>query len=515
MTMNFSAVLRHHADRSPDREVVKAGEARLTWAQLDRRVDALAAALRDAGIGRGDVVAVLLLNCPEYYEVIFATNRLGAVVLPLNWRLAGAELQYILDNAQARALISEPGFYEVLGSALRELPNLSVLLARDDEPPAGWTSYEGGVASRLAAEPRVRIPDAEAGTDDLHRLMYTSGTTAHPKGVMLTYGNLYSKNLGHIVEFGLTAEDRTLVVGPLYHVGGLDLPGTGVLHAGGSVVILPRFEPGAVLEAIERERPTNVWLAPAMVNALLREPDLERRDLSSLRLIIDGGEKMPQPLIERLATAFRGARFADGYGLTETVSGDTFLDRMHTLSKLGSVGKPVVHLELKIVDDDGRELPPNAPGEIVLRGPKVFAGYWRNPEATAAALKDGWFHTGDIGRVDEDSYLFILDRKKDLIISGGENIASPEIERVLYEHEAVLECAVVGRPDPRWGEVPVAFVVLKAGHAVEPAELLVHCEGKLAHFKIPRDVTFIDQLPRTPSGKVLKRVLRHSLPLVN
>jgi acyl-CoA synthetase (AMP-forming)/AMP-acid ligase II len=193
------------------------------------------------------------------------------------------------------------------------------------------------------------------------------------------------------------------------------------------------------------------------------------------------------------------------------VSGDTFLDRMHTLSKLGSVGKPVVHLELKVVDDDGREVPPNEPGEIVLRGPKVFAGYWRNPEATAAAIRDGWFHTGDIGRLDEDGYLFILDRKKDLIISGGENIASPEVERVLYEHSAVLECAVVGRPDDRWGEVPVAFVVLKPGSPVEVADLLAHCAERLARFKVPKDVRLLEELPRNPSGKVLKRVLRARL----
>jgi acyl-CoA synthetase (AMP-forming)/AMP-acid ligase II len=509
MTLNFSAVLRHHAERAPQREVLAARGTRLSWGELDRRVDALAAALEQASIGRGDVVAVLLLNCPEYFEVIFAANRVGAAALPLNWRLAGAELRYILDDARAKALVSEPGFYDTLAPVLGQLPDVSVLLARDRTPPAGWASYEHTVFSRLSAQPPARVPDADVGQGDLHRLMYTSGTTAHPKGVMLSFGNLYWKNLGHIVEFGLTADDRTLVVGPLYHVGGLDLPATGVLHAGGSVVILPRFEPAEVLDAIERERPTNVWLAPAMVNALLQQPDLEHRDLSSLRLIIDGGEKMPMPLIQRLGAVFRDTRFADGYGLTETVSGDTFLDRMHTLSKLGSVGKPVVHLELKVVDDDGREVPPNEPGEIVLRGPKVFAGYWRNPEATAAAIRDGWFHTGDIGRVDEEGYLFILDRKKDMIISGGENIASPEVERVLYEHSAVLECAVVGRLDDRWGEVPVAFVVLKPGSSAEVTDLLAHCAGKLARFKVPKDVQFLEQLPRNPSGKVLKRVLRN------
>jgi acyl-CoA synthetase (AMP-forming)/AMP-acid ligase II len=274
---------------------------RLSWGELDRRVDALAAALRQAGTGRGDVVAVLLFNCPEYLEVLFAANRVGAAALPLNWRLAGAELRYILDDARAKTLVTEPGFYDTLAPVLGQLPELSVRLARDPTPPAGWVSYEDAVS---AAGPAARVPDADVGPGDLHRLMYTSGTTAHPKGVMLSFGNLYWKNLGHIVEFGLTADDRTLVVGPLYHVGGLDLPATGVLHAGGSVVILPRFDAADVLHAIERERPTNVWLAPAMVNALLQQPDLERRDLSSLRLIIDGGEKMPLPLIQRLGAVF-------------------------------------------------------------------------------------------------------------------------------------------------------------------------------------------------------------------
>jgi acyl-CoA synthetase (AMP-forming)/AMP-acid ligase II len=245
-----------------------------------------------------------------------------------------------------------------------------------------------------------------------------------------------------------------------------------------------------------------------MVNAIMALPDVEQRDLSSVRLIINGGEKMPIPLIERLQRTFPSAWFADAYGLTETVSGDTFLDRDSVITKLGSVGRPCLFLELDIWDDDGRSVAPGERGEVVVRGPKVFKGYWRDPDATAAAFAGGWFHTGDIGVRDDDGYLWIVDRLKDMILSGGENIAGSEVERVLYEHAAVLEVAVVGRPDERWGEVPVAFVALRDDTSATADELIDHCRGQLARFKVPKDVVFVDALPRNPSGKVLKRDLR-------
>ena len=244
-----------------------------------------------------------------------------------------------------------------------------------------------------------------------------------------------------------------------------------------------------------------------MVNAIMALPDIEQRDLSSVRVIINGGEKMPIPLIERIQRTFPSAWFADAYGLTETVSGDTFLDRDSLVSKIGSVGRPCLYLELEIWDEDWAPAPPGERGEVVLRGPKVFKGYWRDPDATKAAFAGGWFHTGDIGVRDDDGYVYIVDRLKDMIVSGGENIASSEIERVLYEHAAVVEAAVVGRPDERWGEVPVAYVVVSAP-APTAEELIEHCRAQLAKFKVPKDVVFIDALPRNPSGKVLKRELR-------
>jgi len=271
---------------------------------------------------------------------------------------------------------------------------------------------------------------------------------------------------------------------------------------------LRRFETKDVLNVIQDEKVTNLWLSPAMTIMLFQEPTFSRYDVSSVRFIIDGGEKMPVTLIKKFKEKFPNAWFADAYGLTETVSGDTFLAKDRMLSKLGSVGRPVPHLQVRVVDEQGRDRPPDQMGEIILKGPKVFKGYWKNPEATSEAIKNGWFHTGDMGTLDEEGYLYIMDRKKDIIISGGENIASPEVERVIYEIPAVLEAAVIGIPHPKWLEVPKAYVVLKPGASLTGEELIRYCTKKLAKFKVPKEVEFIDGLPRTPSGKVLKRELR-------
>jgi fatty-acyl-CoA synthase len=354
----------------------------------------------------------------------------------------------------------------------------------------------------------ARVEPVPAAADDVHRLMYTSGTTGRPKGVMITHANLAWKNLAHLVEFGFTSADLGLACGPLYHVGALDLTTTSLIAAGATTIMHRAFDAAAVVDEIERSRVTTVWLAPAMVNAIMALPDVERRDLSSLRVIINGGEKMPIPLIERLQRTFPSAWFADAYGLTETVSGDTFLDRDSIVTKLGSVGRPCLYLEVDVWDEEGGSVPAGERGEIVLRGPKVFKGYWRDPDATAAAFAGGWFHSGDIGVRDDDGYLYIVDRLKDMIVSGGENIAGSEVERVLYQHDAVQEAAVVGRPDDRWGEVPVALVVLRRDATTTANALLDHCRGRLARFKVPTEITFLDALPRNPSGKVLKRELR-------
>lgn len=508
--MNAAGVIAHHADRFPDRLAVAFEGDEATYAQLLERSAVTAGALRALGVGRGDVVAHLLHNSLDLLDSMVACARLGAIFMPLNWRLAGAELEYIVNHAGAKVLVSERELEPLIDPVRGSLACESfVRLGSEGDTGAGpgadrpWQPLDG---LRAAATPHHGI--ADVSRDDVLRLMYTSGTTARPKGVMITHGNLDAKNAAHAVELGFTAGEIGLACGPLYHVGALDLTTTTLLHVGASTHVLRKFDVTAVLDAVERLRITTVWLAPAMVNLILADPSVAARDLSSMRVIIDGGEKMPLPLIERVLDAFPNAWFADAYGLTETVSGDTFLDKGLSRHKLGSVGKPVLHLEVRVVDDEDQDVPAGTPGEIVLRGPKVCRGYWKDEEATSRAFRGGWFHTGDVGILDDEGFLTIADRIKDMVISGGENIATPEVERVLYEHPAVLEAAVVASPDPRWGEVPAAYVALRAGVEVTAEEILAFCAERLAKFKTPKVLRFVDALPRNPSGKVLKRELR-------
>jgi fatty-acyl-CoA synthase len=489
--VSLSRLVEHHADRLADHPALSFGDEQLTFADVAVRARRTAGALRDLGVGRGDVVGALLHNSLDFVDVMLGADELGAIFMPLNWRLAGPEIAYIVGHAEARVLVSEPELEPLIEPVRDELACSIVLEVgslRDAAEP---------VAGPVSTEP-----------DDLLRLMYTSGTTARPKGVMITHGNLDAKCLAHVAGLGLGRADRGLLPGPLYHVGALDLTFTTLLYLGSYQRILRRFDAREVLDAIEQDRSTTVWLAPAMIKLLLDDETLAGRDLTSMRVIIDGGEKMPLPLIDRLLTAFPGAWFADAYGLTETVSGDTFLNKGQERNKLGSVGKPVFNIDLRVVRPDGTDAAAGEEGEIVIRGPKVSIGYWRQPEETAKSHREGWFHTGDVGVYDEDGYLYIVDRLKDMILSGGENVASLEVERVLYEHDAVVEAAVVGRPHERWGEVPVAFVALREGAAVEEDELLSFCGERLAKFKTPKAVTFVEALPRNPSGKVLKRELR-------
>ena len=446
--LSWFGVLAHHALRTPVKALTVFEGVTTTYGDMAERARALAGGLTARGVGRGDVVGLLAYNCPEHLEVVFAASYLGAIAMPINWRLAAPEVRYILEHSGAKALVCDEGLLPLAEDAT-EGPDVVRACISSAE---GWTSL-----GDLRAAPN-RVPRATVAADDVHRLMYTSGTTGRPKGVMISHANLAWKNLAHLVEFGFTSADLGLACGPLYHVGALDLTTTTLIAVGATIVIHRVFDAAAVVDELERSRVTTVWLAPAMVNAIMALPDIEQRDLSSVRVIINGGEKMPIPLIERIQRTFPSAWFADAYGLTETVSGDTFLDRESLVSKLGSVGRPCLYLELDIRDDDG--------------------------------------------------YLFIVDRLKDMIVSGGENIASSEVERVLYEHDAVLEVAVVAQPDDRWGEVPVAFVVLRDGATTTEADLLERCRSQLAKFKVPRAVTFIDALPRNPSGKVLKRELR-------
>jgi acyl-CoA synthetase (AMP-forming)/AMP-acid ligase II len=500
--LSWLHVLEHHATRTPDKKLAVFGDDAVTYQSMVDSAGSVAAGLQARGVQAGDVIGLLSYNNIEFLTTIYAANHLGAIVMPLNWRLAAPELQYILEHSQARALVCDEGLLELGNEATKPFESM-VRVCIASEQPDGWVRF-----ADLAGPP---APRQEVAGDAIHRLMYTSGTTGRPKGVMISYANLAWKNYAHITEFGFSANDIGLACGPLYHVGALDLTTTTLLAVGATTIIHRTFEAQRVVDEIERSRVTAVWLAPAMVRAILDLPGIEQRDLSSVRVLIGGGEKMPIPFIDRIQRVFSSAWFADAYGLTETVSGDTFLDQASIRTKLGSVGRACLYLDLDIWDEHGASRPAGTAGEIVLRGPKVFQGYWRDPDATAKAFAGGWFHTGDIGVVDGDGYVYIVDRLKDMIVSGGENIASSEVERVLYQHEAVLEVAVVGRRDERWGEVPVAFVVLHPTANATADELMTHCAAQLAKFKAPKAVHFLAALPRNPSGKVLKRELRDQL----
>ena len=503
---NFASVLEQNSHRFGDRIAVSEGDRELTYRDLQSRVQSTSFALRDLGVRPGDIVAILLYNRVEFIETMLAANRIGAAVLPLNYRLSPAEWQYILEHSDARAIVTEEEFVPAVDTVAKSLPNLHYKVTLDRPADSTWHEYDILVGTGRGRTTEI----VDVAADSLQRLMYTSGTTSRPKGVIISHENLIWKNLAHILEFSLNAEDNTLICGPLYHVGGMDLPGLATFHAGGRLSLVRKFDAAGVADSIEKLRPTNIWLAPSMMNALLQLPGIAGRDTSSIRFITGGGEKMPIPLLDRISDAFPSAWFADAYGLTETVSGDTVNDAAHMRSKVGSVGRPVPHVQVAVVDELGVPVEAGELGEIVVRGPKVMTGYWRDEEATRKAIRNGWFHTGDIGRLDAEGYLYIEDRKKDMIVSGGENIATPEVERVLYEHPDVVEAAVVGMPDARWGEVPRAFVVLRAGSGADSETLKDFCRTRLAKYKVPAEIECIESLPRTPSGKVLKRILRET-----
>lgn len=505
--MNFSYSLTENVRRYPDKIAVVHGEGRLTYRQLNERVDGIARELRAAGVGHGSRVALLLWNCAEFVEAYYACMRLGAICVPLNYRLAAQELHYELDHSTSSVLFTEQRFHDTIGSISDQLAELQLVITTAETAPAGWRRHDDLASSRGPA-----VEDEPAAMDDVQRIMYTSGTTARPKAAMITHGQIHWGAVTRALEFGLSADDVSLTVGPLYHVGALDTFTTPMLYLGGTVVIHSRFEPEAVARAIQDHRITNCWLAPTMLNMIFQLPDVTSYSTDSLRVVIGGGEKAPLPLLERLQRDWPTVGFYDVYGLTECQGLATHLPPEHARDKIGSVGLPTRGRELRIVDDDDNDVAPGEPGEILVRGPVVFPGYFDAPDATADTLRDGWLHTGDVARRDEDGFVYIVDRKKDMILSGAENIAPAEIERVIDEIAEVLEVAVVAMPDERWGEVPVAFVAPRAEQHVDVDALVTHCEQRLAKFKVPRTVTVVEALPRTPSGKVMKRVLRDQLP---
>ena len=492
--INLSSFIAFHARRTPDRCALKYAGEDISYAAFDDRIRRVAGWLVSCGIGADDVVAVLMKNSAAFLELVFAASHIGAVFLPINFRLSADEVDYIVGNSGARVLIADE---ELAAIAAGDAP--VVLLD------------ERAKASIINRFPAAAAPMHPRQPQDLMRLMYTSGTTDRPKGVMLSYENMYWKSADQTLVLGLNADTRLLVVGPLYHVGALDLPGIAVLWHGGLLCIHRNFEPAQALAAIEREKLNAAWFAPVMTTALLSCPERERYDVSSLKWAIGGGEKTPEARIRAFTNLFKSARYIDAYGLTETVGGDTFMEAGREIEKIGSTGRAIAHVEIEIRDNSGNRVASGENGEICLRGPKVTRGYWKDPEKTRAAFFGDWFRTGDIGFLDDEGFLYLTDRKKDIIISGGENIASSEVERVIYELPQVREVAVIGLPDERWGEKPVAVVVLADNGALGLPELSDHCHARLAGFKVPKQLIIRDSLPRNPSGKVLKRVLRAEL----
>jgi acyl-CoA synthetase (AMP-forming)/AMP-acid ligase II len=490
--INLSSFIAFHARRTPDRCALKYRGEDTSYAAFDDRIRRIAGWLISRGIGADDVVAVLMKNSAAFLELVFAASHIGAVFLPINYRLSAEEVGYIVGNSGARLLIADEELASITAGG-------APIVLLDETAQASITLF-----------PAAAMPMHPRQPQDLMRLMYTSGTTDRPKGVMLSYDNMYWKSADQTLVLGLNTDTRLLVVGPLYHVGALDLPGIAVLWQGGLLSIHRNFEPAQALAAIESEKLNAAWFAPVMTTALLTCPERERHDVSSLKWAI-GGEKTPEARIRGFGGLFKSARYIDAYGLTESVGGDTFMEAGREIEKIGSTGRAIAHVEVEIRDDRGNRLPAGENGEICLRGPKVTRGYWKDPEKTRAAFFGDWFRTGDVGFLDDEGFLYLTDRKKDMIISGGENIASSEVERVIYELPQVREVAVIGLPDARWGEKPVAIVVLAENATLGMGELNDHCRTRLAGFKVPKQLIIRDSLPRNPSGKVLKRVLRAEL----
>ncbi|WP_406673263.1 long-chain fatty acid--CoA ligase [Nonomuraea sp. N2-4H] len=475
------------ARMTPERVALSYRGRDRTYRELLERVYRLACALGGTlGVRRGDRVAFLGVNQPAMVETFFAAGLLGAVFVPLNTRLAEPELRYILEDAEAAVL--------VLGEERDGggLPGRHV----------GAAEYEELIASG-SPEP----VDEPVSQDDICLIMYTSGTTGRPKGAMLTHGNLTWNAVNLLVDVPLAHDEVVLISAPMFHIAALAQTLIPCVLKGGRAVLEPSFDVDRTYDLIERERVTVMFGVPSMFGFIAQSPRWPTADLSSLRHLLCGGAPVPEPLIRTYQE--RGLTFLQGYGMTETSPGALFLGAERSVDKAGTAGVPCFFSDVRLVAPDGSPAAPGRPGELYVQGPNVMAGDWRRPEDTAKVLSDdGWFRSGDIGVADEDGYVRISDRINDLIISGGENIYPAEVESALYEHPAVAECAVIGVPDERWGEVGKALVVLRPDHRAGADDLLKHLDGRLARYKIPKYVEFVGELPKNAAGKLLKAPLR-------
>lgn len=489
----------------PDRPAVLFGDRWTTHGELRRRVSAVAAALQRDGVVPGDRVAVLLENVPAFLEVYFAATGMGAIFVPLNWRLHPAEHVTLLQDAEPKVLVFGTGFEASVERIRAEVPSLTRIVAAGsaaagscaDLPRfAGWSATPG----EMPDDPGLG-PDSDAA------ILYTSGTTSRPKGVVLSHGN-YLADFRHVAS--VIRPDRqgvNLQLSPLYHAACVH----SLVHIahGGATILIERFEPGAVLRLIERERVTYLFAVPTMLYQMMDHPDFGSFDLSSLRAISYGAAGITRSRLDQAMRAF-GPKLIHAYGLTETTSHSSILKTDEHAGAVGSIGRGVGDVVVRVVDAAGRACRPGEVGEIIVRGPNVMKGYWRRPDATREVVVDGWLHTGDLGRTDDRGFIFVVDRKRDMVISGGVNIYPREIEDVMAAHPAVSEVAVFGVPDDHWGEALAAAVVLRADVPATVADLLAFCRDRVGGYKVPKRVEIVSVLPRNPSGKVLKTELRKS-----
>jgi fatty-acyl-CoA synthase len=472
------------ARMTPDRTAVIFEERRWTYARLHERVTRLAHGLRGLGVRAGDRVAYLGPNHPAFLETLFAVGALGGILVPLNFRLAGPELEFMLGDSGAHVLVHAPELAETIAGMTPSVRPRAVAVGEE---------YE-----ELLANGGTQPLDEPVGLDDVCMIMYTSGTTGRPKGAMITHGNVTWNSVNVLLDIDLGRDEVTLVSAPLFHTAALNMTCLPTLVKGGTAVIMAAFSPDAAFDLIERHRVSWMFGVPAMFTAMARARRWADADLSSVRILECGGAPVPEALIRTYRE--RGLTFLQGYGMTEAAPGVLFLGP-EAADRVGSAGKPSFFTDVRLAGSE-------EPGEILVQGPNVMKGYWGRAEATHEAFADGWFRTGDAAVTDEDGFFYIVDRIKDVIISGGENVYPAEVEAVLYEHPAVAECAVIGVPDDTWGEVGKAVVVLRRDSRADVAELLGALAGRLAKYKIPKSVEFAEALPRSASGKVLKQQLR-------
>jgi fatty-acyl-CoA synthase len=496
LNMGLGSWLTRRLVKSGSKPAIIAGDRTLTYAQLEDQTAHSAAAFSAAGVGQGDRIAFLGENSPEFVEVLFAAARLGAVIVPLNTRLAPGELAYQLDDAGVSVFVYDATW---AGAAVPAA-------AAAETEVATWDLDElrkrGQAVGRFDEDVRV-------GPDDLAVILYTSGTTGRPKGAMLTHGNLTSNCFNVLIDYDVASTDVALMISPMFHVASLGMGVLPTLLKGATLVVETRFIPSRVLELIQKFKVTTLSGVPTTFQMLMEDPAWDTADLSSLRSLTCGGSAMPKYVID--AYAEKGVGFTMNYGMTETSPGATSTPPEFALEKIGASGIPHFFADIRIVDPSGEELPAGEVGEILVQGPNVIKEYWNRPDAASSFEADGWFHTGDLGRRDEDGFLIVTDRLKDMFVSGGENVYPAEVEAVLSGHPGIAAVSVIGVPHPKWGEAPHAFVVPRDSAEVTAESLMDFLDGKLARYKIPRTLTVVEDLPRTASGKIRKNLLRESL----